>query len=356
MPTDISQIPTQLEEQLAFTCAYEKDRIPERDPEADTLFEHANWRYKKNRLREDPKVYAEVERLYRIATAWGHDKAANNLAYMMMRRYIRRPDRVTKPVDIAEDLINRGIPRGYYLMGVLLDKGYGVKRDGKASLQYFRKAADLGEPEAQWFIGEKLENLSIRHPIPYKVGLEMQHCAADQGHAEAAISTALGLMGKEQYSEALKYFQIAAKAGNASGASWLYRGFDGPTDKMYYMAQAKDEERVTRYKAIWKALDGYYYLPAKVDEIDEICPLPPAKLPPWDGKLKWVEQWESNEAPPLPSEERIAEMALAKNLNPETGLPVKIDLPAARLLDPETGKSLQLKKETILLLRRMRDK
>ncbi|MDR0673361.1 MAG: DUF6396 domain-containing protein [Zoogloeaceae bacterium] len=82
-----------------------------------------------------------------------------------------------------------------------------------------------------------------------------------------------------------------------------------------------DEARVARYHKIWDILEGYDYLPARVDEIDEICPLPPAKLPPWDGKLKWVEKWESDEAPPLPSVERITEMARAKGLDPETGYP-----------------------------------
>jgi TPR repeat protein len=324
MPADL-KTPAQIEEQLAFTCAYEKDHIPERDPEADMLFEHANWRYKKNRLKEDMAVYPEVERLYRIATAWGHDKAANNLALMIMRGYTTHSDRISKPVNIAEDLISRGIPRGYYLMGFLLDKGYGVEQDSKASLQYFRKAADLGDPEAQFYVGDKLRRLTIDYPVPFKIGTDMKRCAADQGHAEAAIDTALDLKTDKKYDEALKYFQIATKVGKPSGPSRLYKTFDGPLpdDRMYFMGQAKDEERVARYKAIWKILNGYDYLPAKVDEIDEICPLPPAKLPPWDGKLKWVEKWESNEAPPLPSEERIAEMARAKNLDPETGLPVK---------------------------------
>jgi len=356
MPADLSKTPAQIEEQLAFTCAYEKDRIPERDPDADMLFEHANWRYKKNRLKEDSEVYAEVERLYRIATAWGHDKAANNLVYMMLSGNTHKSDRITKPVDIAEDLINRGIPHGYYLMGVLLSKGYGVKGDANASLQYFRKAADLGDPEAQWFIGEKLENLTIDYPVPYKIGLDMQRCAADQGHAQAAISIAIGLKDEKQYTEALKYFQIAAKTGSPKGPSWLWRSFDGPPpdDELSYMGQTKDEERVARYKAIWKVLHGYDYLPAKVDEIDEICPLPPAKLPPWDGKLKWVEKWEKDEAPPLPSEARIGEMALLKSLNPETGLPVKIKINLAgggQLLDPETGEPIKIKRETLLLLR-----
>jgi hypothetical protein len=30
-------------DQLAFTCAHEKDAIPPRDPEADQLFKHARW-------------------------------------------------------------------------------------------------------------------------------------------------------------------------------------------------------------------------------------------------------------------------------------------------------------------------
>ena len=366
MPADLAKTPAKIEEQLAFTCAYEKDRIPERDPEADMLFEHANWRYKKNLLKEDEAVYPEAERLYRIATAWGHDKAANNLALMIMRGYTGSGDRITKPVDIAEDLIGRGIPHGYYLMGFMLTKGYGVKHDDKAALQYFRKAADLGDPEAQFFVGEKLESMTIKFPVSFAIGEAMKRCAADQGHAQAAIDTAIGLMNNAErthksdekaklYSEALKYLQIATKSGSPSGPSMLWNGFNGPPpdDGLYYMGQAKDEERVARYKAIGKVLHGYDYAGAKVPEIDEICPLPPAKLPPWDGEIEWVKKWKKNEAPPLPSEERIAEMALEKSLNPETGLPVKIDLQGVRLLDPKTGERMRLKLETEKLVNRL---
>jgi hypothetical protein len=140
--------------------------------------------------------------------------------------------------------------------------------------------------------------------------------------------------------------------------AWEKRLTPPPDNRVYYLGQAKDEERVARYNKIRKTLSGYDYLPAKVDEIDEICPLPPAKLPPWNGKLKWVEKWESNKAPPLPSEERIAEMALAKGLNPETGLPVKVDFKtgSAQLFDPESGKRINLKLETLNLLRKFRGK
>ena len=70
-------------------------------------------------------------------------------------------------------------------------------------------------------------------------------------------------------------------------------------------------------------MSDYDYLNAKVPEIDQIVPLPPAKLPPWDGKFQWLEAHKANVPPPLPSEERIAEMAKAKGLDPKTGRPLK---------------------------------
>ena len=71
---------------LAFTCAYEKDAIPKRDPEADQLYAHARWLKKNNLLKPDPLVYPKIERLVRIATAYGHDKA--NLELREMLYYI----------------------------------------------------------------------------------------------------------------------------------------------------------------------------------------------------------------------------------------------------------------------------
>ncbi len=51
-------------------------------------------------------------------------------------------------------------------------------------------------------------------------------------------------------------------------------------------------------------------------------PLPPAKLPAWDGKLKWVEEREANIPPPKPSEALIEQLAKAMVLDPKTGKPL----------------------------------
>jgi len=352
---------TTLKDQLAFTCSYEKDRLPPLDPEQDLLHKRAVWIYKKNLLKNDPVEYAKAERLYRIAAAHGHYKAAHNLLMMILRGESNAPGNIGLAVDLAEGLIKQGIPQGYFDMGVLLNKGYGVKPDEGAALQYFRKAADLGNAEAQYYIGNKLTELTRANPIPYEIGYEMIRCAGEQNHAKAASVTGTHIKHdvlydqKGSFSDALKYYHLSVKAGSSQAANTLRKQFlaEPPSNEL---GLARDEERSRRYDALQDILSGYDYLNATVDEIDEIVPLPPAKLPPWDGQIKWVKEWEKNEPPPLPSEERIAELALEKSLNPETGWLVKINYPSAQLLDPESGEPLKIKNETILLLRKMRSK
>jgi len=308
---------------LAFTCAYEKDRIPPRDPEADQLYKHARWLTKNNILKKDPKVFPVVERLIRIATAYGHDKANLELRDMLASGEADTDNYIKEMYALVDDLVQRGIPGGYYDMALYIERGaLGIKQDPELALKYFRKAADSGSPDAQFYIGELLAPIDNAPDI----ARQMRRCAAEQGHGEAGMKLGVDLKSDGIYKEAMEAFQLAAKAGNASAASWLLSGFgpDSEQDpKMYYMGQKQDPERVRRYKIIEDILFRYDYLNPTVPEIDEIVPLPPAKLPRWDGKLQWLEAHKANVPPPLPSEERIADMARAKGLDPATGRPVK---------------------------------
>ena len=128
---------------LAFTCAYEKDAIPKRDPEADQLYAHARWLKKNNLLKPEPLVYPTIERLVRIATAYGHDKANLELRDMLGEGTAHSEDIVKETLDLTDDLIKRGIPGGYYDMGLYLERGYGMKQDKELALKYYRKSADL---------------------------------------------------------------------------------------------------------------------------------------------------------------------------------------------------------------------
>lgn len=309
-----------LSKELSFNCTHETDRVPPRDPEADQLYKYARWLRRGNILKRDPAVFPQVERLIRIATAYGHDKANVELRDLLDRGQAVSATPVSERVNLVEDLIRRGIPGGYFDMGQFLRSGYGVKRDPEAGMQYIRKAADLGNPEAQYWIGIQLSPIT-KAP---EIGRKMMLCAGEQGHKIAAQKVGMDFKVAGDYKNAVYAFHLGTKAGSDIAAVGLEGGFksDDTSDRAFYMALKPDLERSARYKAIARFLGAYSYLNPSVPELDDIVPLPPAKLPPWNGKFKWQEEFEANIPPPLPSEARIAEMARAKGLDPATGRPL----------------------------------
>ncbi|WP_161784312.1 sel1 repeat family protein [Aquabacterium sp. NJ1] len=308
---------------MAFTCTHEAEHIPPRNPEAEQLYQHARWLRRNNLLKDDAAAYPAIERLVRIATAYGHDKANLALRGMLKKGQAQSPNPIKESVDLVEDLICRGIPGGYYDMGNYLMQGYGVVSDLDLAKRYYRKAADMGSPDAQYLIGDKLTDARSHAPDIVEIGLQMYRCAAEQGHAEAALNLGVYVYEKKPL-EALQAYQFGVKAGNAQSASRLELGFKiSNSNELGYLGHTQaDPERSRRYKVIGDFLSDYDYLDPKVPEIDEIVPLPPAKLPPWDGKIKWLEEFNANVPPPLPTENRIAEMARAKGLDPKTGRPL----------------------------------
>ena len=321
----LPDISSNIKKQLAFTCAHEKDRIPPRDPEADQLYKHARWLVKGNILKQDPAVHPAIERLVRIATAHGHDKANIELRNMLEKSQAISPDPVNEVVDLVQDLIKRGIPAGYYDMGWYLAHGYGVRADQELAFKYYRKSADLGNPQGQYLVGDLLANPSKHGDEINLIGLALWRCAADQHHANAANKLGIRLKSTDQPTDGMKYFQIAAMEGLSVAASSLAGAFSvkDHADPVWGLSQAADLERQGRYRSMEDFLGRYDYLNARIPEINDIVPLPPAKLPPWNGKFKWLEEHEANVPPPLPSEQRIAEMARAKGLDPKTGRPSK---------------------------------
>jgi len=310
----------------AFTCTYEKDRIPPRDADADKLFWHAHRRFIQNveQKEEEPAAYAEIERLFRISAAWGHDKAAYLLAAILLWGRSEADDSNTQPMEIAKELVHRGIPRGYLLVGHLKTKDLGWEEGFDIALLYCRKAAELGDPEAQFALGMASQNAYT--DTFSEEGKEMLRCAAKQGHSTAATLLASTLKREKKYDEALKYLQLAVKAGGAGGeyaadaaaaARALHEAFLSPEpEEASYLGLPRDEERARRYLKLSEIFDNPQYARPTAYEINRIVPLPPVKLPPWSGK-------ETPWTPSLPSKERIQEMARAKGLSPETGLPVK---------------------------------
>jgi hypothetical protein len=283
------------------------------------LFQYARWLEKNNQLKQDPDTDLEISRLYRVATENGHPKANINLQNGSLRGKYKL--RGYEHLRFSQDLIDANVVTGYYFVSLMVKSGIAdLKADMEMSLRYLRKAADEGSAQAQYEIGDALAP-SDRAP---DVARQMRRCAAEQGQGSAALALAVDLQLDKQYRDAVEAYQLGVAAGNESSASFLRHGFRGPepTNELYCLAQETDLERADRYDKIWSILADYSYAHPKVPEINEILPLPPAKLPPWDGKLQWLEAREANVPPEKPSPKLIRRLTEDLKLDPATGRPM----------------------------------
>ncbi|WP_228761567.1 sel1 repeat family protein [Pseudomonas sp. MPC6] len=305
---------------LEFHCVHEDSSLPVLNKEADIFFRYSLYLEK---LR-GKKNYDEIARYYRIAAVHDHFKAATNLQYLLSTGQARSPDASTETIDLVEYYIALGIPGAYYDMAHYLEMGYGVKQDVAASRAYFRRAADMGSPDAQYYIAELLTSV----PNAADVMLAMYKCAMDQGNKEAGRKHANYLKELERYHGSLQSYQIAIKNGDDMSAYSLAGAFKGPpaSDDLYYLGLEKDTERVARYSSISDFLTRHEHLGAKVPDLDEIVPLPPAVLPEWDGTFQWKRERDSA-VPVIPSPELIEKLSAEKGLDPSTGLPLTVRKP-----------------------------
>jgi TPR repeat protein len=310
---------------LTFICTHEADHLPPLDPEADQLFKYA-----RHLERQDgPKDFNSVARYYRIAAAYGHYKANSNLQQLVSEGFADSPSRPKETIALVEQLIKDGIPGGYYDMGHYLELGYSTKQDKELALRYYRKAADLGSPDGQYYVADKLT--SSGDADAYKVGVQMYRCAAEQGHGEAA--NFLGVLLRDigdgsraldaDNAKAADAFQKGVADGNSKSAFILIGAFKAPPPgNINHLALPKDPERSRRYELIWQFLTDNDGRNPKVPDIDQIVPLPPAPLPEWDGTFQWQKEQDAAVPPPKPSDELIQRLSKAKNLDPATGLPI----------------------------------
>ena len=301
---------------LAFTCTHESDHLPPLDPKADGLFQYARYLQKK----DGPKDFDAMLRYYRIAAAHGHYKANHNAQLLISQGLALSPDGPKEAVDLATQLVEQGVPGGYFDIGHYLEIGYGLKQDAETSLRYFRKAADLGSPEAQAYVAEQLMPPD-KAPV---VARQMWECAAAQGYGDAAYNLGLDLTTDSKFPDAVRALQKAVEAGDTKSAYLLENGFKGPpeSNRLYYLALPNDPERSRRYKLIGVFIDRNDGRSPKVPDINKIVPLPPVKLPPWDGTFQWQREQDAAVPPQKPSDELIDQLAKAKNLDPATGLPL----------------------------------
>ena len=320
----------QLQANLEFVCKHEEK--PELSQETQQLYNYALYHDLHNMWtgKRGDAVWNGLARYYRIAAMNGDYKANIRLQYLLKSGRISSDMPQTEVHNLNEELAKQLPATAYYNLYGYLDVGYGVRTEKDGKYAYLRKAADLGSREAQYVVGDILTDIKDEGTLQQRLKIyeQLLSCSSEQGFGEASEMLGLGYESDKEYSKALEAFHQGVKNGSSLSASTLEGAFSGKQKEgdMDFLNLSEDPERARRYEIIWKYLAYKDYLQPKVPDLDDIVPLPPAKLPEWDGKIAF-QRWFEGEAPPKPDEALVRRLAWQAGLNGDTGLDEKTGMP-----------------------------
>ena len=319
---------------LEFTC--KKEVQPPLSEETQQLYNYALYHDLHNMWtgEKGDDVWNGLARYYRIAAANGDYKANVRLQYLLNTGRISTDMPQTEVHNLNEELAKQLPATAYYNLYGYLDEDYGVRTEEGGKYAYLRKAADLGSREAQYTVAEMLADIEdseeTQEAFKYRLKLvkQLRSCASEQGLGEVSSNLGISLQMDKKYQEALKVFHQGVKNGDSISALVLSHAFESgvQADNLNFLDVSPDDERVKRYHMISSYLSRYDYLQPKVPDLDEIVPLPPAKLPKWDGKIAF-QRWYEGEAPPKPSEALMQKLANQAGLRVDNGLDLETNLP-----------------------------
>jgi uncharacterized protein len=275
-----------------FTCVYQAQHVPAVDPQAEAWFQQAL-------ALDDPDVYYEkrdyprIYQLYVQAADRGSWKAMLNLASIILSDYPGMPQHDPEiAIEWVEKAMRLGVPDAYDMTGT-----YHLNRrikggDATSAYAFFQRAADMGSPAAQAFLGFKISGDYDSPDGEFwgnsAIGMQMLQCALAQGYGDAAYD--LGALYKGTTSEsklrALKVLHEGVKLGSAKCAKDLaseFRGYDLTSGDN--LIGHIDSARAERYVELGTALE-HYEGRLKFPNLDKVLPLPPAPLPKWDGNAQ----------------------------------------------------------------------
>ena len=320
----------QLQANLELVCKHEEK--PELSQETQQLYNYALYHDLHNMWtgKKGDSVWNGLARYYRIAAMNGDYKANIRLQYLLKSGRISSDMPQTEVLNLNEELAKQLPATAYYNLYGYLDVGYGVRTEKDGKYAYLRKAADLGSREAQYVVADMLGKINDDDTLEMRIKLidQLRACASEQGLGDASEMLGLRLERKKEYPKALEAFHQGVKNGSELSASVLSEVFNNKRENKYLddLNLKEDSERARRYKIIGDYLYEKDYLQPKVPDLDEIVPLPPAKLPEWDGKIAF-QRWFEGGAPPKPDEALVRRLAWQAGLNGDTGLDEKTGMP-----------------------------
>jgi hypothetical protein len=278
-----------------FACMSEVTAVPAVDAQAEAWFLEARALEGPETV-EDDRDYNKIVQLTRQAAERRHWKAILNLSSLYLEK--RDPSHgVEDAVKQVEEGMRLGIPAAYDRMGTYYMNGTGVEIDATKAFAFWQRAAEMGNPQAMTFLGDKLaatSDTSDGYWANIPVATKMLECALGQGYGPAAEhlhylyayprsedGTRTGDRTKETKARALKVLHDGVRFGCKDCADSLQIEFDHPFDLADMLAPHIDKARGQRYGLLGDALGFDPSL--RFPNLDFVLPLPPAALPNWDG-------------------------------------------------------------------------
>jgi len=317
----------------AFQCTFESAHLPAVHADTEKVFQYGLYRMRQRArttlLETQIGEFNEVARYLRVAHAHGHPKAGWHLMNWLYVLVDQEPDGLATPLRrrraeevrwVRAQMIERGLPDGYLSRGGFAKQNWNLQQ----ALDDYRRAADLGSPEAQSELADWLEGSSIMAKVvdvadrgTRSLATALNRCAAQQGHAPSITVLAKELLRQKAFSQALPMLQRAVEAGSAGAAYTLVRVFSGEPQggRLFRSLAAKpDTARAERYERIRVYLIKHQEHRNTLPDLERIVPLPPASLPEWAGTFQW--EMERRPMPERPTEALMQRLCREKALDP----------------------------------------
>ena len=317
----------EIKKNLEFTCVHEKR--PSLSEETQQLYNYALHRDLNHMWpgQRGDGFWDELLPYYRIAAANGDYKANVRLQFLLSDGWTRVSDiEAEAETQKLYKMLHKQLPAtAYYLLKGYIEDGYGVSAPPDSELAFLRKAADMGNREAQYTLGQMISSLDDEETREFRLKLMMKlyRCASEQGQGNASYWLGMFLPDYHKYDEAVRAYHQGVKNGNYLSAFILSNAFKAGKEKGNndFLDVETDEERARRYGIIDSYLSTYDFMSPTVPDLDDIVPLPPAPLPEWDGKIAF-QRWVEGEEPQKPSDELMKKLADKVGLDMKTGLPL----------------------------------
>ena len=255
---------------IPWECSRMADHVPPLPPEADKIFQAARSLEKSGKLTSNEEE--EVFEGYQKAAAMGHWKAMNNLMACYLYGSGTDVD-YARAAELADQLIALDVGSGWYARYILYKNGWGLPADAEQADACLHRAADVGEPNAQYELG-------MRYLYPEQrdiQGLRYLVCAVRQGHGEAAYEIGIYMEMFSNYYMAVEYLYRGAALGHAMAAFALYGVFhpeyesDDVTHNLGFQTSSPDFSNAFRkYFHLLKDNPG-----TRIPDLFKKHPLPP---------------------------------------------------------------------------------